>query len=176
MRQAEGGTKPCRLCREPVHPRALACPHCGAWQRRYLIRRIVPAALVGILLFALFIWYMESWQREISREDRVPYDGRIRVTESHLFFGSGPEGPIVYVVGRMKNESDVAWEKVGLQAVFFNAEGRPIDAATDVDFPGTVLPRAEVAFKVSGRRYLPIGRYADHEVNVVEAEQVWRWP
>ncbi|KPK64622.1 MAG: hypothetical protein AMK73_04595 [Planctomycetes bacterium SM23_32] len=85
-------------------------------------------------------------------------------------------GPIVYVVGRMKNESDVAWERVGFQATFCDAGGRLIDAATEGDFPGMVLPHAEVAFKVSGSKHLPMSRYADHKVSVVEAEQARLWP
>lgn len=121
-------SKACSECFEPMDARARCCPHCGRGQWR----RTWPRFAVGFVpILVLMVIWMVIWMVWVGRMERVfspqplpAYAGQIKVAESRLEFGQSPEGPVVLVVGMLKNESDTAWQQIEMQAQVLRPEGR----------------------------------------------------
>ena len=172
--------KLCPSCYEAMDERARRCPHCLRWQTK--------SALLfssGLLWFALIVLTAGILPMLLGRmvmkrlwpaEGYPLYDGQIEVTESQMLFGESKEGPVVFVVGRLRNNSDVTWKDIDVQAVFLDESGSLVNVETAWQYGHHILPRGESAFKVRGPADLPRGRYAKHKVAVTGAEDARRWP
>jgi hypothetical protein len=126
------------------------------------------AAAAFFAAFAVFGWYMDrSWSRAFGR-GLPPYSGQIKILTSKMLFGESGEGPLVCVIGTMRNDSDVTWKDVKLDVEFLDKEGNVIDVAQGpkVYFTNEVLPRSEGAFKVRAVREFPKEKYVSHRVHV----------
>ena len=85
---------------------------------------------------------------------------------------------MVTVVGTLTNSSDVGWKDVGVEAQFFDKEGKLIDAITvNADnYRGVViLPHGETAFKIEGRASHPGTDYETNKLQVRWAKDVDAW-
>jgi len=173
-------SKLCRMCYEEIDERARRCPHCLRWQTRSAA--ILSSGLLGWLLGTLLVVGLVAlFMHTILKPFRSPdecavYAGQIQVTESHMLFGESKEGPVVLVVGRLRNNSDVEWESVHLQAEFFDESDSLVNVETEWQYGRHIMPWGESAFKVRGPADLPRERYATYSVTVTGAEDARRWP
>jgi hypothetical protein len=174
----EHATKVCRICYEVIDERAKRCPHCLQWQSKSALLRYSPV-VSGLLLMALLIaaWVvMGSLLVRAFRgsTDYVVYQGQLQVVESRMLFGESAKGPVVFVVGTIKNTSAAEWKDIHLQARFKDPEGKLIDVKAESTYSRRIMPHGEMAFKAAGPAELPKERYAAYEVGVVSAEDARR--
>jgi len=170
----ERATKVCRICYEPIDARAWRCPHCLQWQSKGAILRHSQA--LSVFIFAVL--FIAGWVFAVSLleqtlrgpTDYVVYEGQLQVSDSRMLFGESPKGPVVFVVGMIKNTCGVEWKNIEVQARLKDSEGKLIDVKTEVTYSRRVMPHGEMAFKAEGPVELPKERYAGYEVSVVSAE------
>ena len=165
-------TKQCKMCLQEIDRRAQACPHCGHWQWRWQRQVIVPVLIVGATLFVYGEWLERRMDPENRLDRAVAYRGQIVVTQSEMLKGTSAEGDVVFIVGKLRNESDVEWEDVGVEADFFDAQGRLIDVEVEKHYLEYLVPHGEMAFKVRVIADRPVEEYADHKVFVGHAQDI----
>jgi hypothetical protein len=136
-----------------------------------LIHPAVPIFVVAILMLAGYGMLMDHL---FTRgEPFQAYADQIVVVESKLEFGRDQDGPIVAVVGTLRNESAVDWKDVRLQAEFFNAQDALFDVNQENECRCPSLPAGQkIAFKVSFPRQFPEKEYVRHSVRVLSAKDV----
>ena len=178
MAREEQSTKQCRMCFREIDRRARACPYCGNWQGRVQLAVFVPVLLLG---FGLGLVAYGEWLGRRLRPDgraagAVAYHGQISVTQSEMFKATSADGDIVFVVGKLRNESDVEWEQVGVEAEFFDPQGRLIDVEAEDHYLEHLIPHGEMAFKVRVVADRPLEEYADHKACVDYAKDIRRNP
>jgi len=164
----------CSECYEPMDARARVCPHCGRiqWRRAWprMLAGFVPVLLLGVTLMAWGGWMKHRLMSSPNPEGLAAYAGQIKVTESRMEFGQSSDGPVVLVVGMLRNDSDIAWGNVKLDVRFFDPQGRLIDVNVRDYYLSAIRPRGEMAFKLRGPADLPRQSYARYEVSVRSAE------
>jgi hypothetical protein len=158
----------CPYCREPVRTGARKCPHCRQWLgRKYvwlfrgwlLLLMLVPVAILALMA------------RSFRTDDFGPYRDKLTVGATTMSYSAAKEkcGSILTVVGTIRNDSDLGWRDVYLEARFFNAAGAMIDTLNDKSYDVFVPAHAEAAFRVHGLAARPEGEYASHKVFVRSA-------
>lgn len=167
----ERQTKLCRTCYEPIDQRAKKCPYCRMQQTRWAIAFhpavVAAAVLVCLLLLAALAFGLMGPLRK--GEDFAKHQGEVEVLKSEMLYDALEDHRIVGVVGELKNNSDIPWERVQIEVQFMDQEGRLIDTVTDVLFSGEIRPGATRFFRASQPAYLPKERYASYEVRVTGA-------
>jgi hypothetical protein len=159
----------CRYCRETVRPDAKKCPHCHQWLRPGVRRLyLVVVAVLFLLLPVVMLWGIT---RDFRHDDFAAYSDKLAVVETALSYSPGGEkcGPIVAVVGKIRNDSDIGWKDFYLEARYFNADGTMIDANNDEMYSLFIPPHAEAAFRVRGMAVKPQQDYATHKVLIRSA-------
>lgn len=182
---ADLATKTCPMCFEQIDRRARRCPHCRHRQTAlagWCARRPVMAIVGGIVASVALMWLWGAAVRHkfvpIRRAELVPYQGQIKVVSSRLLFGESKDGPVACAIGKIRNDSDIAWHKLHLQATFLDPDQKPIDVAKDQMFYYTseMLPRGQTAFKVKTPLHLPQEKYASCSISITYAEDARSFP
>ncbi len=181
-------TKTCAMCFEEIDERARKCPHCrhpqagmSAWLSRNPAA-ILLIALIGLLLFlgGLELWghFVASRLVPTSPDNLRTFNGEVKVVSSKMVFGKAKEGTVVCVIGRIKNESEIAWKDLQIEAQFFDQAGKLIDVAIDPKyyFASEILPHGEGAFKVRAVADFPKETYASYKINVRSATDAKKFP
>jgi hypothetical protein len=178
--------KTCQDCFTEIDARASFCPHCrlpqsrpGAWLKRHRILTVVLWILLFyavIIPLALLMQYL--FPTPFSNTALRSYNGEVKVASSRMVFGQSKDGPVVSVVGLLKNESDFGWRQLELDVQYFDRKGELIDVGADTRgyYLSTILPRGEIAFKFRGLADLPADDYASYKVFVRVAADARRWP
>ena len=76
----------------------------------------------------------------------------------------------------LRNESDVEWDQIEIEAQFYDPQGRLMDVEVEKHYLEHLVPRGEMAFKVRLIADRPVDEYADHKVSVAYAEDIRRGP
>ncbi|MDY7011505.1 MAG: hypothetical protein SVV80_12255 [Planctomycetota bacterium] len=181
-------TKTCAMCFEEIDERARKCPHCRSLQAgisAWLSRN--PAAILLIVLIGVLflfggrgLWgsFLNSQLVPTGQNDLRTFKGEVKVVSSKMVFGKSEEGPVVCVIGQIKNESEIAWKDLQIVAQFFDQSGELIDVAIGPEyyFASEILPHGEGAFKVRVIADFPKETYASYKINVRSATDVRKFP
>ena len=142
----------CPFCAEAIPQRARVCPRCRQWLTIWSFRHPVTNSLVvGVpVLLLMGVLLNTLLQRFDATMNPRPFyadaPDSLRVVESRMLWVETTNGPRIYVVGMLTNQSLVAWKDVEFQCRFFNTNGAMVDAA----YPRawlTILPHDEAAFR-----------------------------
>lgn len=175
----ERETKLCKTCFEQIDIRARMCPHCGRWQWKNALRSWAPYFAVILVLggaCVLPLTRIARFQEGIAGAAAVRYTGQIEVTQSEMFFGQSKDGPTVFVVGKVKNNSDVTWESIHMEVQFMDPEGKLIDVEVQAHCLSKILPHGEMAFKLRAVAEMPRERYDSYQVSVRAAQDARATP
>jgi hypothetical protein len=164
------------MCLQEIDRRARACPHCGHWQWRWQVQALLFVVVPCVALVGYAAWLERRSDRHDGIEQTVAYRGQIAVLQSEMFKGTSADGDVVFVVGKLRNESDVEWEDVEIEAEFLDPQGRLIDVEVEERYFEHLVPHGEMAFKVRLIADRPVEEYADHKVFVGRAEDSRRTP
>ncbi len=166
-------TKTCPACCMEIPDRARKCPYClrlqGKWTAILHHPLVTVLAAYLPMVVVLYLWSTFFTYGPLApSESFAQYRDQVHVLDSHLQFGQG-NSPIVAVVGRVRNDSDVDWDDVRFHVEFRNAEGKLIDAGQELRFALCIPAHEELGFKVAFERQFPEQWYASHTVRVVFA-------
>ena len=152
-------TTTCKLCFESIDARASVCRYCGHLQRGlipWMSRHHLVISLCMGLFFAAMISFLgwTSWHLFDRGASFESYRGRLTVTSSKMTLVDGSYGPVVAVVGTVRNDTPLAWKDLQFEVRFMNDSDELIDVGREVAFhddPG--LPAgAEDPFRIVVRR------------------------
>jgi hypothetical protein len=106
-----------------------------------------------------------------GRDTFIGYRDQIVVIDSSMHYQPSDEkcGPTISVVGKIKNNSDVPWKDIYLEAQYFDSSGKMIDANGAEQYGLTLPPHEEVAFRLRGAADRAERDYASHRVFVHSA-------
>jgi len=171
----QGESKTCKMCRMGIPAEAKKCPYCLHWQYRLTMIMFHPAfgVVFGLIpIMAIFIVFMVSLNTIFSKgEPFQNYAGQIAIVESKMEFGQEQSGPIVAVVGKIKNASSVDWKDLCIQVEFFDDKNSLIDADQQSEYRSPKLPAGqEIGFKISFPRPFPEKKYVRYNVRVISAK------
>jgi hypothetical protein len=163
-------TGPCPFCREPVKLGARKCPHCHQWQGHRALAHH-PAVQVALMMLPVLAFFFFTRQRFATHESFSGYRDQIAVVQSAMHYQSTDDkcGPTISVIGKIKNNSDVPWKDVYLEAQYFDAGGTMIDANGAEQYGLALPPHEEVAFRLRGVADRAERDYATHKVFVRSA-------
>lgn len=182
-------TKTCAMCFEEIDERARKCSHCRGPQvgiYAWLSRN--PAAILLIVLIGTLLLFggMELWGSFLKSrllitnpDDLRTFRGEVKVVSSKMVFGKSKEGPVVCVIGQIKNESEIAWKDLQIEAQFFGQSGELIDVAVgklQYWFASGILPHGEGAFKVRAVADFPKETYVSYKIHVRNATDARKFP
>jgi hypothetical protein len=159
---------------------AWRCPHCAHWQSRLLWLSVTPAGWVLSWLVVFSIWCLPLLLlvttvlpfMELGASS-APYRDQLHVTHSEMLVGARPDGPVVAVVGTLRNDSALKWYLVTVEVRFRDNKGRLVDVARRLLLP--IQPHDEAAFRAETAADLPLELYTAYEVRVAYAREA-RWP
>jgi hypothetical protein len=152
---------------------AKKCPYCHHWQYRW--STIVFNPLFGIVFLVVFIIlpmsYLQSkiYETFNSREQFRGFTNQISIVDTKMEFGEDQSGPVVIIIGKMKNDSPVDWKDVRLHVDFYNGIGELIDTGQQESYNWRLPAGDETSFKMSLQRQLPEKEYSTYKVRVISA-------
>ncbi len=160
-----GEGKDCWFCKNEIPSLVKTCPSCHTYQSRWTLGFQPIGMAFVILLFAagpFTRWYLEgaSFQAHVSQ---------VRVVSSTVEFLGDDETTLVFVLGRLQNDSDVTWMYVELEVSFFSKEGTLVDTISSDASGLQLMPHAEAKFRVIQEVVRPEEDYFRHEVIVKDA-------
>ena len=168
--------KQCHTCGEEIKSFAKRCPHCSTWQSKWRLDPSDPKITVflGILFIVclVLIFYQLGNYEEKNFQD---YASNLTVTDSKLNYGTTNYGSFISVIGKLKNESDIAWEDIHFEVNYYDSEGNLIDTVSSKDYGLVVLPHDESTFKVRGNADKKEEEYKDYRIIIKTAEEYKRW-
>lgn len=145
-------SRTCPLCAEAIPLAAKVCPRCRQWLTMRSFRHPVTNALIiGLPMVILFGSLVSVL---VNRFDGImnprPFFGDmpdcLHVIESRMNWVETTNGPRIYVVGMLTNQSAIAWKDLEIQCRFFDTNGVMVDA----EYPWsrlTILPHGDAAFR-----------------------------
>lgn len=145
-------SKVCPLCAEAIPAAAKVCPRCRQWLTLRSFRHPftwalvvgIPTAVVPALFFFLMISRVEGIFNPRPLYAEMP--DSLSVAESRMLWVETTNGPRIYVIGMLTNQSMAAWKDVELQCRFYGTNGTLIDAAYPLARL-TILPSSDAAFR-----------------------------
>ena len=148
-------------------------------KRHWLLTAVMTVLLCYALFIPLAMLMAYFFAPPLSRHDPQTFKGQVKVASSKMLFGrSDKDGPVVCVIGILKNDSDVGWKEAQLEAQFYDRTGQLIDVGTDqwqrVIFQ--VPPHGECAFKIRLPADHPTDSYASYKLFVRSAVDARSWP
>ena len=168
--------KRCRWCRSEIDARAPRCPFCAAAQSSWQWLTYPYAVALAMPLWALIVTAFMTWaflampaRLLDTGEPYTEHAGELRVVESRIEHGRGDGGPLVLLVGRLRNEGRQTWAYPRVNVAFLDGEGALVDARTVLPFDRQLRPGQEAAFQAVLAPDLAPQRYASNEAEVVWA-------
>src|ERR1051325_6789733 len=172
--------KVCPLCAETIKAAAKLCPHCRHWQYRFSLQNPQVAVTIWIALCIAGLVCALAFVEKLfgPKQDFAEYQDQITIVSSEFSHRMAGSNLMVTVVGIMTNQSNVSWKDVGLEARFFDNEGRLLDAVVQTgDYHGvSILRHSEEAFRIEGKATRSQASYISHKVTVRWAKDANAWP
>jgi len=163
-------TKVCPYCAEQVKAVAKVCPRCRQWLTVFSLRNpilfVLALCVLGMVVCSLFAIALRKQLN--SGIDFAPYRDSISVVDSRMTFGKDDNGPVVYVVTVITNQSNLPWKETEFDARFFDKTGKLIDAQQWRDY-STIWPHGDSAFRIVVRPSHDLSDYQSYKVFVRSA-------
>ncbi len=164
--------KQCHACGEEIKSIAKRCSHCQTWQSKWRIEPSDPRyaiiwVVIMLVIFGGMYFKMGFW----GKKDFQDYASKLFITDSSINYGSDNCGSFVSVIGKIKNNTDVAWEDVYFEVQFFNSDNKLIDTISDNDYSLVMIPKSESTFKVRGKADHNKEAYKNFKIIVKKARE-----
>lgn len=92
-----------------------------------------------------------------------------------MSYGKDDCGSYISVIGKLRNDTDIAWENVYFEARFYDTNNKLIDTISDNNHDLVVLPNADGAFRVRGRADKPEQSYHRFDLIIKKAREAHKW-
>jgi hypothetical protein len=165
------------MCQMDILEKAKKCPHCQHFQSRAAMFFYSPAFPVAIALIVFVVLIAILQATLLDRGEQFQqFAGQVTVTDSKIEFGERKDGPIVAVIGTMRNDSEIPWQEVRFQVDFKDAAGKVVDTGQKHEYSFYIPAKESLPIKLSFRREFPETVYASQSVRVVSAKDARsRW-
>jgi hypothetical protein len=169
-----GPNRTCPFCAEAISDAAKVCPRCRQWLTRRSLRHPVTAAFilgipVSLSLLVMVTVLLNKFDRAINpRPYYTECPGSLRVIDSRMNWAQASDGPLIYLVGVITNQSQVAWKEVEFECRLFNGQGVMIDAAS-THTGVTIEPNDDSGFRLIVRPSRATNEYASYKISVSTA-------
>lgn len=169
-------TKICKMCYKEISSKAKKCPYCQHWQNKWSLITfhplfgMIPVMVVFIALIALLGKSFKSTFAE--GEPFSQHAASLSINETQMVFGVNEcehKSATVAILGKIRNESNISWKDIKLEARFFDKEGKMIDTTQDQKYI-TVPSNGESAFKLSFKREFPQENYDSFKIRIISAK------
>jgi hypothetical protein len=177
-------TKVCPLCAETIKAAAKVCPHCHSWQKKWSLQNPRTMQSISAVFALIFIFgtvcglgYFLDHLIE-PKHDFAQYQDQVTVVESETSFHVVDSNLMVAVVGVITNQSPFGWKELGMEAQFFNGDGKLIDVIQEEgEYNGfEIQPRSEAAFRIDRRAIRKEQEYKSTRVFVRTGKDISAWP
>jgi hypothetical protein len=177
-------TKVCPLCAETIKAAAKVCPCCHHWQKKWSLRNPQTRQSIGAILSLIVIFgaimgvgYFFDYLLGPKR-DFAQYQSQVIVMNSATSYGIVDSNLMVSVVGVITNQSTFGWKDIGVEAQFYNKDGKLIDVIQAEGEFGilTILPHSEASFKIQSRATQKETDYQTTKVFVRTGKDINSWP
>ncbi len=167
-----GKTKECEHCRAQIDEQATRCPYCqgrtgkpggGSKRAAAMVVSLVLASVAMGLSILPMLWRLHS---DANKAEFETHRDAVKILDTKMVSDSYS----VTVLGKVQNDSPIAWRSMLIEATFLNAKGEIIDTATETVY-ATIPPRTSVAFKAGTTTSSPDDQYKDFKVRIVTAEE-----
>jgi hypothetical protein len=144
-------TKPCRQCKQPIHPDARLCQHCHGFQSWIAGQRDprffgVTFGVIILLLFSLFLIPMHA----LSGLSKVDTGNALSISDTSFRYAQTPEGIRVATFGMIHNGSHVDHSHVWFRINEYDDSGKVVDTML-IEDPGLLVKAgATTPFRVTG--------------------------
>ena len=180
--QGDRQRKNCVSCFEEIDARARRCRYCGGLQTR--LQRWVMSSRWPARILALVVLIMAGSAAVFASRlfrtgnEFTDYKDPIRVLSSEMHTAQVDDASVVWVVGTLRNTSDVPWREVRIEVQFLDGAGRMVDVARGSDslWAGPIGPGQDAGYKLKIARDFPEDRYVSHKVFVRYADDADSWP
>jgi len=152
-----------------MHAEARKCPHCNQWVGKAMAMVYVPLIILFGFAAYLLIWPLSLFG---GGADPAAVLSKIVVVDSSFRFNTQGDHTYVSAVGTIRNNSEeIAADDVYIEVQYFDGEGTLIDTEGAEQYGLTLLPGAEVAFRLQAHASSPVSEYATHKVFVRSARE-----
>ena len=158
-------TTNCRVCREVIASDAKRCPKCRSWQSgwRALWSPSTPQSLgyqlvVTVVIIALMIPLMK-YVFFSGGKDFEDYRDKLQLETPSISFTKADKRDLVVVVGTIKNQSDVTWRNIHVEARFLNPKGEMVDSQSYDLRDVIVRANTDAAYRVTAYAVRPASEY-----------------
>jgi len=163
-------SKLCNMCYQQIDARARKCPFCHHWQNKIQAILFHPAIAILPIVLVFIIGPLMFKRVFDPGKSFDPYKNQVKITGSQLTFGQSDCGQTLVIMGTFKNDSDVTWKDLQLEARFFDHEGKLIDTGQKNEYTFVLQAKSEAPFKLSMKREFPSEKYASHTVRILTAK------
>ncbi len=178
-------TKSCRSCCVKINVTAKKCPHCQAFQSRWIpwlftLSAALPLLIILPVIIPLWAYSTDSDPPEVQFKD---VKHRLTVTEARLKYDKPSEKDNVIVVHRderqawvycvLKNGTDHRWEDFEFLVEFKNANGDRLDL-DNVSESVTSQPHSDLRLRLSCRLAVDPDEVSETKVTVTNARLPYR--
>jgi hypothetical protein len=167
-------TKVCPLCAEIIQQKAIVCPHCRHWQKKWSFAnpRLQGFCSVAMLLT---VWVCASLflERLFKSEPFGPHLGEISVVSSDYSQKISNSNLVITAIGVLTNSGRLDWKDIGVEVQFFDKSGKMIDviSAQGVYNQIHLLAHSQAGFKVETKAACSLPDYVKHKVFVRWAKE-----
>jgi hypothetical protein len=143
--------------------------------------KIVLVIIIGIFAINLtwiigFGWVMKdfftSWSNMFSTSDEfLQYQNQIHLSDLQMSWVHEDRGAYITTIGKIRNDSDLIWERVAIEVRYYDSSKQLIDTITDRPFDLILPAHSEVTFRVRGPAAHPKEDYASQEVKIIWAQK-----
>jgi RNA polymerase subunit RPABC4/transcription elongation factor Spt4 len=163
--------KTCRMCAMEIPAKAKKCPYCHHWQNWYRIFAPNKSLMAGLIIVILVLICFQIVMNKMFDRGRgfAPYRSQISLLDTEMVFGDGQCGPIIAIMGRIKNDSDVVWRDVQYEVEFHDAAGKMVDTVQGGQYSSVVQAHQIHPFKFSSEREFPKESYVSFQIRVLTA-------
>jgi hypothetical protein len=170
------GRMNCRFCAESIPATARICPRCRQWLSFRSFRHPVVStlfiALMILIALAILFRVVDHVQRLMNPPPYYSdFRNSIQILKSNMEWVDTTDGPRLFVMGIVTNQSQFAWRSPEFECRFFNSSGQMIDAANGSSY-FTVLPGADSAFRVSVKPLRSSNDYSSFRIAISSARNV----
>ena len=172
--------KRCVACGEKIKGVAKRCPHCHTWQSKWRVEPNDPryGIVVMIFLVAFVVLAFGSLFTRMGLVGKVnfqDYASKLPVIESKINHGEDRSGHFVSVVGRIRNDTEITWERVFFEVQYYDADNKLIDSTSGSIDDIVLPPRKETSFKVRGKADKQESDYKSAKIILKKAKEADKW-
>ncbi len=166
----------CPECSERIPHTAKRCPFCKSLQgKRKWMNNSVLLGMMPVLTVMVFSFINHRSLTDKPNYFFVDYVKKVPVTSSEMHFETSKNRCQVSILGTIRNDTDIPWQRPAMEVQFYDKTGKLIDVVESFYSSITLMPHQEQAFRISDEASRPVADYATHKVLLRHANDAYHF-